>query len=184
MVLILSPAALASATWIVGATRKLDRSNSACSPSACQHRPDWAANTIGKDKPPCRTVAPRGPRMWKLTGLPAENDLGHSAYDRLRIPRDRDQRPGRCRSRFRSGFESLMGSPIHWVAPEKIFLGARYEINQIGRASGIENWRRSVDSNPNDAQIARTQLDGTRTNYRCAVLLHCWRIVGHSERTP
>jgi hypothetical protein len=28
MVLILSPAALASATWIVGATRKLDRSNS------------------------------------------------------------------------------------------------------------------------------------------------------------
>ena len=52
-----------------------------------------------------------------------------------------------------------MGSPIHWVAPEKIFLGARYEINQIGRASGIENWRRSVDSNPNDAQ---NRQDSTR----------------------
>jgi hypothetical protein len=26
-------------------------------------------------------------------------------------------------------------------------LGARYEINQIGRASGIENWLPSLDSN-------------------------------------
>jgi hypothetical protein len=39
-----------------------------------------------------------------------------------------------------------MGSPIHWVAPEKSFVGARYEINQIGRASGIENWLPSLDT--------------------------------------
>ena len=33
-------------------------------------------------------------------------------------------------------------------------------------------------------KLARTQLDGTRTNYRCAVLLHCWRMVGNPDIGP
>lgn len=46
--------------------------------------------------------------------------LDHSAYDRIRIPRDGGQRSELMSITNPKWFESLMGSPIHWVAPGKI----------------------------------------------------------------
>jgi len=65
-----------------------------------------------------------------------------------------------------------MGSPIHWVALEKNLLGARYEINQIGRASGIENWLPQVPPEPAILRLDRHRAAGVA---RCRPMAVCLR---------
>jgi hypothetical protein len=79
-----------------------------------------------------------------LTGLPAENaeDLGHSAYDMTAFGFRGivDQRPRLMSITIPKRVRVLNGITDPLGGSRENLLGGRYEINQIGRPSGIENW--------------------------------------------